>query len=926
MRYLSAFFAFCVHSFFFGLAAVATIFWWHSRDLPSAAELAKYKHATLSRVHSSDGAVLAEFARERRVFTPADEIPDLVLYAFVSAEDKNFFIHDGVDGLAFAKAMVDNVQRFMRRRRLRGASTLTQQVVKNFKFSGVRAISRKIKEATLAFRLETALASQSEDEGLVLCARGQLKVISEAKLKAKCKIAELYLNEIFFGLHSYGVGSAAKRYFGKKLEELTPAEAAYIAALPKAPSDYHPVKQKRRATIRRDYVLKEMFENGYISKAQYDDAIATKLITLFDAPKDTAGSDEKRRPDLSYFSEEIRRFLIKKFTTDEADGEDIVYGGGLSIRSTVHPKLQDLARRVLQQRLWEYTRERGYNGPIAKLEFGEKLRPTDEKAWRAALAKIKIPRDVTPWRPAVVLAVTAKGAEIGIEGVTDGKKILLPFKDVKDWAAPRLSVDEKGDATLGPAPKKPSDVWKPGDVIYVAPAVNSDGVKTGGWSMRQIPEVNGAIVAMDPHTGRVLAMQGGFSFEASEFNRATQAERQPGSAFKPFVYAAALEHIEPSGPRKGLRAYFPNSIVLDAPLAIPQGDGKFWKPRNYSGRFYGPVPFRWGIEKSHNLMTVRIAQDVGLETIAKYAVRFGVYDNMPPLFSYALGAGETTLLKMTASYAMFVNGGKRIEPTLIDRIQDRFGVTIFRHDDRICLGCKAAKWDGKQEPYVPDEGEQVMDPITAFQVVSMMEGVTVRGTASKIGKALPFAVAGKTGTTNDGLDAWFIGFTPDLVMGCFIGFDKPKPMGKNMSGGKLCAPVFVEFMKGAAKIGRVGADGGEFRKPSGAAMVKIDRETGCVVPDGYKGSQYIWEAFRASEAPYVGTCPKGGIAGTLGKGKIRTTPTDGAVDPDATIPTPVGADAPTTPGADGAKPGGEPDKPKPPTDLSIDDGSSGGLY
>ncbi|MEO1328035.1 MAG: penicillin-binding protein 1A [Pseudomonadota bacterium] len=806
MRLIGGLFALATYGLFAGVLAIAGLFWWHSSGLPSTAQLKTYEPPVISRVHSGDGKLLAEFARERRLFTPIDEIPDLVKSAFISAEDKNFYEHQGIDGLGLVKAMIDNVMRYQRGQRLRGASTITQQVVKTFLLSGERAVTRKIREAILAKRLEEAFS--------------------------KDRILELYLNQIFLGARAYGVTAAADLYFDKKMQDLAPHEAAYLAALPKAPSDYHPVRQKERATARRDYVLREMRENGYLTDQEYEAAVAEPLVTVLDQPAEERAD---KTPDLDYFSEEIRRELIEEL------GEDKVYGGGLSIRATVDPDLQRLARRVLQQRLWEYSVEnRGYLGPIASIKELAEGQPVD---WRDALRTVRIPRDVEPWRPAVVLSVGKSGATIGVEGV-DGDKHTLAFSDVKDWAKERKGYNRDGVLSLGALPKGPADVWSTGDVIYVE-EVAEEGAKPR-WSMRQIPEVNGALVAIDPHTGRVLAMQGGFSHQSSVFNRATQAARQPGSAFKPFVYAAALEN-----------GYKPNSIVLDAPVSLPQVQGEVWKPKNYSGKFYGPSPLRWGLEKSQNLMTVRIAMDVGLEQVAGYAQRFGVYDDMPPLVSYALGAGETTLMKLTASYAMFVNGGKLIEPTLIDRIQDRHGGTVFRHDDRICAECRAETWANQAEPFVPDEGVQVLDPVTAYQVVSMLEGVAIRGTASSLGKNLDFPVAGKTGTTNEARDAWFVGFTPDLAVGCFVGFDNPRTLGARMSGGRLCAPVFQRFMAGAMKD-RPKFD---FRKPSGVTLAKVNRRNGCRVSDGAEGDQFIWEAFRNDSVPPVGACADGFVGG-----------------------------------------------------------------
>ncbi|MCI4662979.1 MAG: transglycosylase domain-containing protein [Neomegalonema sp.] len=831
MRLIAGLFSLMILGFFCAVLAVAGLFFWFSRDLPSTQQLASYEPATLSRVYSGTGDILGEFHRERRLFTPSDEIPELIKHAFVSAEDKNFYTHEGVDWLALGKAMVDNVIRASAGRNLRGASGITQQVVKNFLLSGEKKVERKIREAILAMRLDKAVGKE--------------------------RILELYLNEIFLGARSYGVTAAAENYFGKRLEDIEPHEAAFIAALPKAPSDIHPVHKPEKALDRRNYVLKEMRENGYLDEQQYQTALAQPLVTLLNQPD---AARERKQQRLDYFAEEIRRNLIDEM------GEDAVYGGGLAIRSTVDPALQDVARETLQARLFEYSTTRGYVGPVARIED---LAPENEADWRQKLADLSLPRDLEPWHRAVVLLVGERSVQIGIEGIESGEPIYLPFSDVKDWAVDRKGYNAKGYPILGEKPKTPADLFALGDVIFVEQIENEDGSKR--WSMRQIPQINGAVVAMDPNTGRVLAMQGGFSYQSSVFNRATQAKRQPGSSFKPFVYAAALEHktfpglywdpercvytdqvtgevVTELDPSKAQSAYLPNTIVLDAPVVLPQVSGDDWKPKNYSGKFYGPRPLRYGIEYSQNLMTVRLAMDFGMCKVSQYAQQFGVYDEMPPHLSYALGAGETTLMQMVSSYAMFANGGKRIEPTLIDRIQDRHGKTIYRHDDRICLACEQDKWRGQAEPYVPDDGEQVMDPATAYEIVSMLNGVTVRGTASRLGKALDFPVAGKTGTTNEARDAWFLGFSADVVVGCFIGYDNPRPMGRGGTGGSMCAPVFEKVIK-AAQGDRPAR---EFKKPSNVFLQKINRQNGECVDQSRQGGDFIMEAFREGDEPCRG--------------------------------------------------------------------------
>ncbi len=770
-----------------GIAVIALVFWVYDRDLPDYDTLSNYEPATLSRVYSGQGAVIAEFARERRIFTPIDEVPEVVKNAFISAEDKNFYLHTGVDGFGVVKAMVDNVRRVQSGQRLRGASTITQQVIKNFLLAEDSAVERKIKEFILSSRIEGALS--------------------------KDQILELYLNEIFLGQNAYGVTAAARRYFGRTLEELRPQDAAYLAALPKAPSSYHPVRQRETAISRRNYVLEEMAQNGHLSREEAEAAKASPLATL------QSGEIESKLPRVAktnYFTDEVRRQLSDRL------GENL-YEGGFAIRATIDPELQSLAEKALRAKLESWDRAKGgYRGPLDQLE---NVSPDNVEDWRKKLAEAEAPRDIEGWMPAVVTVVGKNGIRIGVEAVeddADGHYINLA--DVRDWARPRLEGER-----LGPTPKKPSDVWTVGDVILVTELKKDDG-SFDRWSMRQVPELQGGFMAMDPATGRVLALVGGFSYEHSVFNRATQARRQPGSSFKPFVYAAALD----SG-------YSPATIVLDAPVVVEQA-GEAWKPKNYSNKFYGPSPLRLGIEKSRNLMTVRLAQDVGMGVIADYAERFGVYDDMPAHLSFSLGAGETTLYRMVAAYGMFANGGRRVEPTLVDRIQDRRGRTIYRHDARICEDCTTEERQSV-EPWPVPTARRIMDRVTAFQLVSMMEGVATHGTAARL-SSLGVPVAGKTGTTNDAKDAWFVGFTPNLVAGCFVGYDNPRPMGKGGTGGGMCAPIFEDFMRDALKM----RPAGEFRTPPDIVYATIDRSTGERLPDG-EGGDTIREVFREGQVP-----------------------------------------------------------------------------
>nr|WP_217353435.1 PBP1A family penicillin-binding protein [Ruegeria arenilitoris] len=760
---------------------IGAVFWMYGRDLPSHESLAQYKPPTISRIYSGKGQLIDEFAQERRLFTPSEEIPDLVKHAFISAEDKNFYSHQGYDPRGIIAAGIEAVQ--SKGETLRGASTITQQVMKNFLLSGDRRVERKIQEIILATRLEKTLNKE--------------------------QILELYLNEIFLGQNSYGVTAAAQTYFNKTLQELAPHEAATLAAMPKAPSDYHPVRQKQRLLDRRNYVLREMYQNGYIDQATYETEVAQPLRSVQNGDFE---SFRTALPPRDYFTDEIRRQLSEDF------GEGEFFTGGFTVRASVDEEMQVEAARALREALQKYDQSRGKWRGTGETIPEEKL--ADEAQWREALAIMEIPRDVvlpTQWYPAVVLDVADQQLTVGIEnGPSDG---IIPRGDIK-W----MQGDFKAN-------------FKRGDVILVVAG------EEGQWSARQIPEVQGGFVAMDVNSGRVLAMQGGFSYQDSVFNRATQAQRQPGSAFKPFVYAAALD----SG-------YSPATIVVDAPIEVntPQG---LWTPKNSTNKFYGPTPLRTGIEQSRNLMTIRLAQEVSMPVVAGYAERFGVYDNMGPYLANALGAEETTLYKMVAAYAMFANGGERVEPTLVDRIQDRFGKTIYRHDDRQCLDCNSSWLEPDASPTIVTDREQVMDAITAYQLTSMMKGVVDRGTASRVVN-LPVPTAGKTGTTNESKDAWFIGFTSNIVAGCYIGYDRPRPMGRGAYGGTLCGPVFQSFMeKAVEKYG-----GGPFEVPPGGHFIKIDRFSGARLPDDASGDYVVAEYFRDGVDGFIDRVYDGGFA------------------------------------------------------------------
>ncbi|NRP12228.1 Penicillin-binding protein 1A [Aliiroseovarius sp. xm-m-379] len=790
-------FTFLTIGVFMGALVVGGVFWMYSQDLPSHEQLANYTPATISRVYSGEGNLMDEFARERRLYTPADEIPEMVKQAFISAEDKNFYNHKGFDLRGIVAAAIEAA----RGGRLRGASTISQQVVKNFLLSSERSAERKIKELILSVRLENSLD--------------------------KDQILALYLNEIFLGQNSYGVTAAAQTYFNKTLDQLAPHEAAYLATLPKKPAKLHPVRNRKEALERRNYVLREMYQNGYLDQATYAAELEMPLRSV------QAGDFPAFRQDLpprDYFTDEIRRQLSRDF------GEEEFFTGGMTVRATVDPHLQDVAAKSLRDGLEKYDRRQGVWRPTGVTIPVDKLQA--QTSWRAALAEAKMPRDIEGWLPAVVLELGKNDARIGIEGVeNDEDGHWIAAKDVQ-WARRRNPETGK----LGRSARVASDLLKQGEVVLVRRLVDDNGAFLR-WSLRQVPEVQGGFMAMDVNTGRVIAMQGGFSYQDSVFNRATQATRQPGSSFKPFVYASALD----SG-------FSPATIVIDAPIEVQVGGGKVWRPKNASNKFYGPTPLRTGIEQSRNLMTVRLAQEIGMDTVAAYAERFGVYEEMNPFLANSLGSEETTLFKMVAAYAMFANGGERVEPTLVDRVQDRWGKTIYRHDRRDCVDCANPQLADGAELRIVSNRERVMDSITAYQLTSMMRGVVERGTASRTVN-LPVPTAGKTGTTNDARDVWFVGFTSNIVAGCYIGYDRPRTM-PGASGGGMCGPVFNSFMKEAIKE----YGGGAFKVPEGGHFIKIDRFTGARLPNDASGEHVVAEYFRDGEEPLFGVMFDGGFA------------------------------------------------------------------
>jgi penicillin-binding protein 1A len=779
LGFFGAIFSWGVTALFFGAVALGAVLWMYSSNLPSHEQLALYTPKTISRVYSGEGRLIDEFAEERRLFQPIDEIPDLVKHAFVAAEDQNFYMHRGFD----VRGMLAAARDALTGGRLRGASTITQQVMKNFLLSSDRSVERKIKELILASRLEQTLN--------------------------KDQILELYLNEIFLGQNSFGVAAAAQTYFNKTLDELAPHEAATLAAMPQAPGRYHPVTAKDRVTERRNYVLGRMLEDGYIDRATFE---AERAMPLRSVQNGDFPGFRGSLPPRDYFTDEIRRQLSKTF------GQEEFFGGGLTIRATVDPSMQNAAALALQKALEDYDRAQGvWRGTKEDLPAEVLGAP---ELWRPALAQADVPRDIDGWYPAVVLELGRQAARIGIEGVEDDEDGHWILAADVTWARKRLA-----DGKLAAKATRAAELLEKGDVVLVRALQNPDGSFLR-WSLRQVPEVQGAFMAMDVNTGRVLAMQGGFSYQSTVFNRATQAQRQPGSAFKPFVYAAALDG-----------GFTPATIVIDAPIEIdtPQG---LWRPKNASDKYYGPTPVRTGIELSRNLMTVRIAREITMEVVADYAERFGVYSPMMPFLANALGAQETTLFKMVAAYAMFANGGERVEPTLVDRVQDRWGRTVYRHDQRVCVECATEQLEVGAAPLILSDRERVMDAVTAYQLTSMMEGSVVRGSASRLN--LPVPIAGKTGTTNDAKDVWFVGYSSNIVAGCYMGYDQPQGLGEYAYGGTLCVPVFQAFMEQA--VAQYG--GSDFKVPPGGYFVNINRFTGERLPDDAQGDMVVAEYFR----------------------------------------------------------------------------------
>ena len=740
------------------------LFYRYAHDLPDIQQLATYEPPVTSRVYAGDGRLMAEYAAEKRVFVPIGSIPPRLVRAFLSAEDKNFYEHQGIDTSGVIRAMITNFNNLGSDRRLVGASTIPQQVAKNFLLSGDVTFERKIKEAILAFRMDKALS--------------------------KDRILELYLNEIYLGSGAYGVAAAALNYFDKSLNDLSVAEMATLAALPKAPNNYDPIRQPAAAKARRDWVIGRMLEDGAITAEEADAARAEPLVTR---PRQMAEPVHAE-----YFAEEVRRELVRRY------GESALYKGGLVVHATLDPRLQTIADAALRRGLEAFDRRKGWRGPIAHIDAADGKPVRLAPDWAGQLAALTPPAGLGDWQMATVLQNSDGDARIGF---ADGNTGRIPAAELR-WV-------RQGGHGL-----------RVGDVIAVAAL---DG---NTWSPRQIPEVQGALVAIDPHTGRVLALTGGWDYRQSQFNRATQAMRQPGSTFKPVVYLCAME-----------AGYTPSSIIKDAPLIVDQGGGlPPWRPMNYSNRFYGPTTLRVGLEQSRNLVAARLAMEIGMDKVADCANRLGVFDDMPRYPAYSLGAGETTLLRLTNAYAMIVNGGRRIDASLIDRVQDRYGRIVYRHDQRACLGCQNVTWDGQAAPDPIDLRQGVTDPESAYQVVSMMEGVVARGTGERA-QVEGRPIAGKTGTSNDARDVWFVGFAPDLAAGVFIGYDDPQSLGDHAAGGIIAAPIFANFMEEALRSSPVVP----FRTPPGVRLVRVDASTGR--PAAAKNPRVILEAFKPGTAP-----------------------------------------------------------------------------
>ncbi|MBD1166939.1 PBP1A family penicillin-binding protein [Pelagibacterales bacterium SAG-MED09] len=715
---------------------ILIVLWTFSNSIPDYRFLKNYKPPVSSKMYSGEGQLVADFSKEKRIFVPYEAIPDNVINSFLSAEDKNFFSHPGVDAKGLMRAVINNIDNIINSKRLEGASTITQQVAKNFLLTNEVSINRKIKEAILAFRIERALSKE--------------------------RILELYLNQIYLGSGAYGVAAASLEYFDKSIKKLNYNEAALLAALPKAPSKYNPYRNKDLAKFRRNLVLNNLYENNFISKKNYSE--------FKDKPIELKKIKKVFLEDSQYYIEDVRKSIINKITYEK------VYNQGYNINTPINLKLQKIATQSLRNGLIAYDRRKGWRGPIKNIKYSNNWTDKIDKKFRLEKS--------LGWEIAIVKKINRFDVIIETEKKFQG---IIEYKDIS-WTK-----------------KEFDQLFEKGDVIYVKKKTKKF------FSLQQLPKINGGVVVMDPYTGRVLALNGGFSFKNSEFNRASQALRQPGSAFKPFVYALALEN-----------EYTPSSLVLDAPLVLDQGiDLKKWKPENYGKKFYGPSTLRTGLEKSRNLMTVRIAQNLGVDKIANFSKQMNIIEEPDELLSISLGSAETTLLSLTSAYCSFVNGGKLIKPIIIDRIQDSEGNTIINNENRKCINCDQISFTSNDFPKIGDNYKQILSPQTAYQLTSMLQGVVERGTGKKL-KKLGLNLAGKTGTTNDNTDAWFIGFTSNLVIGVYVGMDNPQPLGKFETGSKAALPIFEEFVKKAIKK----SDARPFKVPENITLMVVDPNTG----------------------------------------------------------------------------------------------------
>ena len=717
-------------------AIILIVLWTFSNSIPDYRFLKNYKPPVSSKMYSGNGELVADFSKEKRIFVPYSAIPKNVINSFLSAEDKNFFSHPGVDAKGVMRAIINNIKNVISSKRLEGASTITQQLAKNFLLTNEVSFNRKIKEAILAFRIERALSKE--------------------------RILELYLNQIYLGSGAFGVAAASLEYFDKSIKELNYNEAALLAALPKAPSRYNPYRDKELAKFRRNLVLKNLYENNFINQ--------TKYLQFKDQTIKLKKTKKVFLEDSQYYIEDVRKNIIEKLTYEK------VYNQGYNINTPINLKFQTIATQSLRNGLVAYDRRKGWRGPISNITY--------TKDWYEKISKKFFLEKSIQWQIGIVKKINQFNTIIETENNLQGE---IKYKDIT-WTK-----------------KEFKDLFKIGDVIYIKK------INKNFYSLQQLPKINGGIVVMDPFTGRVLALSGGFSFKNSEFNRASQALRQPGSAFKPFVYALALEN-----------QYTPSSLVLDAPLVLDQGvDLKKWKPENYGKKFYGPSTLRVGLEKSRNLMTVRIAQNLGVDKVAKFSKKMNIYKNPEELLSISLGSAETTLLKLTSAYCSFVNGGKLISPIIIDRIQDGEGNTIINNENRKCVNCDQISFTGKEFPNIEDSYDQVLSPQTAYQLTSILQGVVERGTGKKL-KKLGLNIAGKTGTTNQNSDAWFVGFTSNLVIGVYVGMDNPQPLGRFETGSKAALPIFEEFVKKSVKR----SDARPFKVSDGITLMVVDSSTG----------------------------------------------------------------------------------------------------